>query len=77
LTNTEIDWLLSMLHVPNAGGSNKRSRLWAALMTKQQADQASNCIIRLITDPRWNRRATSERQRRQPARSSPLRRSRI
>jgi uncharacterized protein (TIGR02391 family) len=39
-----------MLRIPDVGGSNKRSRLWAALMTKQQADQASNCIIRLITE---------------------------
>jgi uncharacterized protein (TIGR02391 family) len=51
LTNTDIDRLLRMLGIADISpGANKRSRLWSALMTRQQADQASNCIIRFITE---------------------------
>lgn len=51
LTGTEIGKLLAMLGIGDVSPTaSKRDRLWAALMTKQQANQASNCIIRFITE---------------------------
>ena len=51
LTGTEIGRYLGMLGIPDVNPSaNKRTRLWYALMMKQQADQASNCVIRLISE---------------------------
>lgn len=51
LTGSEIDKLLAMLGIEDINPTaNKRDRLWVALMTKQQANQASNCIIRFITE---------------------------
>ncbi|WP_322769299.1 TIGR02391 family protein [Frankia sp. Cr1] len=51
LTGREIDRLLGMLGIADVQpGASKRDRLWAALMSKQQANQASNCIIRFITE---------------------------
>ena len=49
LTGGEISRLLTMLCISDVSpGASKRDRLWSALMTKQQADTASNCIIRFI-----------------------------
>ncbi|MER6774972.1 TIGR02391 family protein [Streptomyces bacillaris] len=51
LTGSEIGKLLAMLGIEDVSPTaTKRERLWAALMTKQQANQASNCIIRFITE---------------------------
>ncbi|WEH37204.1 TIGR02391 family protein [Streptomyces sp. AM 4-1-1] len=51
LSGSEISKLLAMRGVADVNPTaNKRDRLWAALMTKQQANQASNCIIRFIND---------------------------
>ncbi|WP_406983591.1 TIGR02391 family protein, partial [Nocardiopsis protaetiae] len=46
---------------PNA--SNKRKRLWAALMTQQQRNQAANCIIRFITEAMAPGRYVQDRAR--------------
>ncbi|MGW5680338.1 hypothetical protein [Nonomuraea sp. NPDC003754] len=52
LTGTEIGKLIAMLGIevvsPNA---SKWDLLWVALMTKQQANQTSNCIITEATAP--------------------------
>jgi len=51
LTGAEIGKLLAMLGIADVSPSaSKRDRLWAALMTKQQANQAGNCIIRFIAE---------------------------
>ncbi|MFG2004806.1 TIGR02391 family protein [Spirillospora sp. NPDC048911] len=51
LTGKEIGELLTMLGIPDVSPTaNKRDRLVAALITKQQANQAGNCIIRFITE---------------------------
>ncbi len=43
LTGREIDRLLGMLGIANVQpGASKRDRLWAALMSKQQANQGSS-----------------------------------
>ncbi|MET9512038.1 TIGR02391 family protein [Streptomyces flavidovirens] len=51
LSGSEITRLLKMINIPDVSpGANKRDRLWSALMTKQQNNQASNCIVRFITE---------------------------
>lgn len=51
LSGTEIGRLLAMRGIEDVDPSaNKRTRLWIALMTMQQAQQASNCVIRFVTD---------------------------
>nr|WP_263363309.1 hypothetical protein [Nocardiopsis listeri] len=51
LSGSEITTLLSVSRVSDVDPStSKRKRLWAALMTQQQRDQAANCIIKFITE---------------------------
>ncbi|TDD34216.1 TIGR02391 family protein [Actinomadura sp. KC06] len=50
LSNAEITRLLGMVRVADVEAPNKRTRLWAALLNQQHRDQASNCIIRFITE---------------------------
>lgn len=63
LTNTEITRLLAMLRIPDVEASNKRTRLWAALLNKQHVDQASNCIIRFIAEAMAPGRYLQEQRR--------------
>lgn len=51
LSGTEISRLLAMRGIEDINPTaNKRTRVWSALMSEQQADQASNCVIRFILD---------------------------
>jgi len=51
LTGSEIGRLLAMVRIEDVNpAASKRIRLGDALMTKRQANQASNCIIRFITE---------------------------
>lgn len=51
LTGPQIGGLLAEHGIPDPGtGITKRVRLGTALLTKQTADQASNCVIRFIRD---------------------------
>jgi uncharacterized protein (TIGR02391 family) len=50
LSNTEITRLLGMLGIADVEASNKRTRLWGALLNQQHRDRASNCIIRFIAE---------------------------
>ncbi|HKT04755.1 MAG TPA: TIGR02391 family protein [Rugosimonospora sp.] len=50
LTNAEIGRLLAMLGIADVEAGNKRTRLWGALHNQQLRDQASNCVIRFITE---------------------------
>jgi hypothetical protein len=51
LTGPEIGHLLIALGIPDPGsGITKRYRLGAALVHQQQRDNASNCVIRFITE---------------------------
>lgn len=51
LTGPEIGHLLALLGIPDPGsGITKRHRLGAALNQQQQRDNASNCVIRFITE---------------------------
>ncbi|OPC76466.1 TIGR02391 family protein [Embleya scabrispora] len=51
LTGSEIGRLLAVVGIDDpAPTANKRERLWAALMTRQQADRAGNCVVRFITE---------------------------
>jgi uncharacterized protein (TIGR02391 family) len=50
LSNTEITRLLGMLRIADVEASNKRARLWGALLNQQHRDRASNCIIRFIAE---------------------------
>lgn len=51
LTGPQIGDLLAEHGIPDPGpGITKRVRLGTALLTKQTADQASNCVIRFIKD---------------------------
>ncbi|MGN9916610.1 TIGR02391 family protein [Micromonospora palomenae] len=50
LTNSEITQLLAMLGIADVEAPNKRTRLWTALHNQQLRDQASNCVIRFITE---------------------------
>lgn len=51
LTGPEIGGLLAALDIPDPGsGITKRHRLGDALAQQQQRDQASNCVIRFITE---------------------------
>jgi uncharacterized protein (TIGR02391 family) len=52
LTHTEISQLLALQRIADDGteAPNKRTRLWSALMQRQQRNRASNCIIKFITD---------------------------
>lgn len=50
LTGSEIGRLLAQSAVADAEGANKRERLARALLIRQARDQASNCVIRFITE---------------------------
>lgn len=50
LSNAEITRLLGMIGIADVEASNKRTRLWGALLNQQHRDQASNCIIRFIAE---------------------------
>jgi hypothetical protein len=50
LSNTEITRLLANLRIADVEASNKRTRLWGALLNQQHRDRASNCIIRFIAE---------------------------
>lgn len=51
LSGSEIGRLLARLAIADiAPTASKRDRLSAALLTRQHADQASNCVIRFITE---------------------------
>lgn len=51
LTGSEIGRLLAKLGVPDIdSGNTKRHRLSNALLVQQQKQQASNCIVRFITE---------------------------
>jgi hypothetical protein len=51
LTGGEIGRLLAKLGIPDLEPSaTKRNRLSYALLSKQQQDQAANCIVRFITE---------------------------
>lgn len=65
LSGSEITTLLSVSGVPDVdpNASNKRKRLWAALMTQQQRNQAANCIIRFITEAMAPGRYVQDRAR--------------
>ncbi|MFF2206166.1 hypothetical protein [Streptomyces sp. NPDC058145] len=50
LSGREIGHLLAQTGVADADGSNKRERLARALLIWQARDQASNCVIRFISE---------------------------
>ncbi len=51
MTGKEIGGLLAQSHVPDIAPTiTKKDRLALALLTRQQQDQAGNCIIRFITE---------------------------
>jgi uncharacterized protein (TIGR02391 family) len=50
LSNSEIDRLMALVGIPDAGGPNKRTRLWASLVNRQHHDGAANCVIRFIRE---------------------------
>jgi uncharacterized protein (TIGR02391 family) len=50
LTGGEIGLLLAQIGIADAEGSSKRKRLAQALLVRQARDQASNCVIKFITE---------------------------
>ncbi|MBC2864485.1 hypothetical protein [Streptomyces mexicanus] len=50
LSSREIGHLLARTGVADAEGSNKRERPARALLMRQDRDQASNCVIRFISE---------------------------
>lgn len=50
LSNAGITRLLGMVRIADVEAPNKSTRLWTALLNQQHHDQASNCIIRFITE---------------------------
>ncbi|MGX1909345.1 TIGR02391 family protein [Streptomyces phaeochromogenes] len=50
LTGGEIGLLLAQVGIADAEGSSKRKRLAQALLVRQARDQASNCVIKFITE---------------------------
>lgn len=51
ISGSDIERLLALRGIDDVNPTaSKRDRLWAALMTRQQRDKASNCVIAFITD---------------------------
>ncbi|MFF0754553.1 hypothetical protein [Streptomyces sp. NPDC004267] len=50
LTGREVGHLLAQIGIADAEGSSKRERLARALLMRQARDQASNCVIKFITE---------------------------